>query len=93
MKNFGLKSIKINWPDRIPGKVLVCSRGGELQILLFPGSEMTNGGAPIDIPTVRVSPELRIPNICVGIRFDESNQVQDVGQRTVNHLRLETGAT
>ena len=75
--------MKVDWPDRIPGKMLACLRSGELQILLFLGSGMTNGGAPIDIPTERVSAELRIPNTSVWIRFDESGQVQDVWLRTV----------
>jgi hypothetical protein len=71
------------WLERVPAIVFACLRPGELRIVLCPGVGLADGGAPWDIPTVLVPPDLRMPNTPLWVGFDDDFNVVRIWRREI----------
>jgi hypothetical protein len=69
------------WLDRVPAVVFACLLPGELRIILFPGLGIANGGAPRDVPTDVIPPDLRMPNTPLWVQLDDDLDVVSAWRR------------
>jgi hypothetical protein len=71
------------WLDRVPAVVFACLTAGEIRIVLHPGVGLADGGAPRDVPTGVIPPDLRMPNTPLWVQLDDGMNVLRVcGRQT-----------
>lgn len=58
--------------DQVAATVFGCLRIGELQLTVFPGVGLANGGIPFAVPIEVVPFELRMPNTRLWIKIERS---------------------
>ena len=69
------------WLERVPALVFGCLLSGEIRIVLHPGVGLADGGAPRDVPTELIPPELRMPNTLLWVQLNDNMQIIRVWRR------------
>ena len=69
------------WLERVPAVVFASLTPGEIRILLHPGNELAQGGAPRDVPSNMVPPQLRVPNTPLWVKLDQGMNVLAIWAR------------
>jgi hypothetical protein len=69
------------WLERVPAVVFASLTPGEVHILLHPGNGLAQGGAPRNLPSSMVPPQLRAPNTPLWVKLDQCMNVLSVWSR------------
>jgi hypothetical protein len=67
--------------NRVPAVVFASLLPGEIRIVFFPGVGLADGGAPRDVPTSTIPPDLRMPNTPLWVQLDEGMNIRRVWRR------------
>lgn len=69
------------WLERVPAVVFGCLIPCEIRIVLHPGAELADGGAPRDVATGDIPWDLRMPNTPLWVQLDDDMSIIRVWRR------------